>query len=104
LGGKKLTFNPKSNDSQRGTEQSAMSYEPPEGAKQLLEYLYRLTEDLQKARSTGNNDNYQAYLHGQLYGAALALRLLFPGPGRLGEQAALLVRPIITEHNCQCDD
>jgi len=76
----------------------------PGGAGQVLEYLSQLTEDIKKARSAGDGENYQAYLHGQLYGAALVMRLLFPGPGGLGEKAAFMARPLITEHDCRCDD
>jgi len=82
-----------------------MSCEPlPGNTEQVLAYLSQLTKDIKKARSVEDGENYQAYLHGQLYGAALVLRLLYPGPGKLGEKAALLVRPVITEHECQCDD
>ena len=82
-----------------------MSCEPlPGNTEQVLAYLAQLTEDIKKARSAEGGENYQAYLHGQLYGAALVLRLLYPGPGKLGETAALMVRPVITEHECQCED
>ena len=82
-----------------------MSDEPLSGGGgQALEYLSQLAEDIKKARSAGDSESYQAYLHGQLYGAAVVMRLLFPGPGKLGEKAALMARPLITEHDCQCDD
>jgi len=82
-----------------------MNCEPlPGNTEQVLEYLSQLTEDIKKARSAEGGENYQAYLHGQLYGAALMLHLLFPGPGNLGERAALMARPVITEHDCRCED
>jgi len=82
-----------------------MSCEPlPGNTEQVLAYLSQLTDDVKKARTAEVGENYQAYLHGQLYGAALVLRLLHPGPGKLGETAALMVRPVITEHECQCED
>lgn len=72
--------------------------------KDVFAYLEQLLEEMKKARSAQGNDSYQAYLHGQVYGAALVLRLLYPGPGNLGERAALLARPVITEHQCRCGD
>lgn len=72
--------------------------------EEVFEYLEQLLKLMEEARSSGGDDNYQAYLHGQIYGAALVLRLLFPGPGNPGERAALLARPVITEHKCRCED
>jgi LAO/AO transport system kinase len=46
--------------------------------------------------------HYRSYLHGQIYGMAAALRIIYPGPGNLGERAALALRPVVTEHHCQC--
>lgn len=54
---------------------------------------------LEKASSLNNNE-YAAYIHGQIYGMASALKVLFPGPGNWGEKAALKVRPVLTEHRC----
>ncbi len=67
---------------------------------QLLEGL----ESLQKAGRMTGAQAYTSYMHGQIYGLATALRVLFPGPGNLGERAALALRPVITEHRCECDD
>ncbi|MGB9803420.1 hypothetical protein [Desulfofundulus sp.] len=47
--------------------------------------------------------NYAAFLHGQIYGLAIALHFLFPGPGNLGEKAAFMLRPVLTEHQCECE-
>ncbi|MFZ5644368.1 MAG: methylmalonyl Co-A mutase-associated GTPase MeaB [Bacillota bacterium] len=51
-----------------------------------------------------NMTEYSAYLHGQIYGLAVALRIIFPGPGNFGERAAMAIRPVMTEHSCKCDD
>lgn len=63
---------------------------------QTLNQLQALPPDPQLA-------NYAAFLHGQIYGLAIALHFLFPGPGNLGEKAALMVRPVLTEHRCECE-
>lgn len=70
------------------------------------ELLNILTDALEKLKNAGRMDSsdYKSYLHGQIYGLATALRLLYPGPGNLGEKAALLLRPVITEHVCICEE
>lgn len=74
-------------------------------AQVVLTCLQQLIEEFQKASiCTDPNNCYAAYLHGQIYGLALALRLLYPGPGNWGERAALLVRPVLTEHQCDCPE
>lgn len=70
----------------------------------LLEQLMEALEKLQKAGQVAGAEAYTSYVHGQIYGLATALRVLFPGPGCLGERAALALRPVITEHRCECDD
>ncbi len=78
---------------------------PPAGrAEEVFHYLAQLVEELKSRKAHRQCDNYSAYLHGQVYGAALVLRLLYPGPGNWGEKAALLVRPVITEHQCDCEE
>lgn len=70
----------------------------------VFNYLVQLVEELKKTRMQNRPpENYTAFLHGQIHGLALALRLLFPGPDNWGEKAALLVRPVITEHQCDCE-
>ncbi len=70
------------------------------------ELLTLLTDALKKLEESGRLDSsdYRSYLHGQVYGLATALRILFPGAGNLGEKAALLLRPVITEHVCACEE
>lgn len=70
------------------------------------ELLNILTDALEKLENAGRLDSsdYKSYLHGQIYGLATALRLLYPGPGNFGEKAALLLRPVITEHVCICEE
>ncbi|MCG8400370.1 MAG: hypothetical protein MJA84_02115 [Firmicutes bacterium] len=82
-----------------------MSFNPAnKSSEEVLQYLKQLLQQLENCRDTENSGNYRSYLHGQVYGAAVVLRLLFPGPGNLGEKAALMLRPVLTEHQCQCDD
>lgn len=77
---------------------------PQEEAQRLLDHLKLSIEELKKWRNQSGSEQYTSFLHGQIHGIALALRVLHPGPGNWGEKAAFLVRPVITEHNCQCGD
>ena len=72
--------------------------------EQIIELLTGMVNELARARSNNQPENYCAFLHGQISGIAIALRTLFPGPGKLGEKAALILRPVITEHQCDCQD
>jgi len=79
--------------------------DPAVNAETLLTHLTQLIDLLQRASAIDPPDNnYASYLHGQIYGIALALRLLFPGPSNWGERAALLIRPVLTEHECDCQE
>lgn len=71
-----------------------------ERGEALLELLISALKELEGAGE--GLPEYRAYLHGQVYGMAAALRIIYPGPGNLGEKAALAVRPVLTEHECQC--
>ncbi len=77
-------------------------YDPAIDVKTILTHLQQLIDQLQKTKFDPPDNNYASYLHGQIYGIALALRLLYPGPGNWGERAALLIRPVLTEHQCDC--
>lgn len=70
---------------------------------QLLQLLLQSLEQWQKVSFRPDAATCAAFLHGQIYGLAIALRLFFPGPGNLGEQAALALRPVLTQHRCDCD-
>lgn len=48
-------------------------------------------------------EHYASFLHGQIEGLAQSLRVLYPGPNNWGEKAAFAVRPLLTEHRCDCD-
>lgn len=72
--------------------------------EELLEMIRSALGDLEGAGAEEEMAVYRAYLHGQIYGLSTALRILYPGPGNLGERAALAVRPVVTEHNCQCPE
>ncbi|OAT81335.1 hypothetical protein [Desulfotomaculum copahuensis] len=81
------------------------SFEQAPGKEQgarLLELLLQSLEQWQKVSSRPDAVACAAFLHGQIYGLATALRLFFPGPGNLGEQAALALRPLLTQHHCDC--
>jgi len=75
-----------------------------EEAQRVFELLTQSLDDLETARAKNLSENYTAYLHGQIYGLATALKIIFPGPGNWGEKAAFLIRPKITEHNCDCNE
>jgi len=74
-------------------------------AKTVFSHLQQLVEQMQNALEFHPPDgSYAAYLHGQIYGIAMTLRLLYPGPDNWGERAALLIRPVLTEHRCDCQE
>lgn len=69
-----------------------------EQAAYLVNYIEQALERLKDAPAS----DYTAFIHGQVYGIAMALRLLFPGPGNWGEKAAFKIRPVLTEQqNCE---
>ncbi|SFG45360.1 LAO/AO transport system kinase [Desulfotomaculum arcticum] len=70
----------------------------------IIQFLTDMVEELDRARNNHQPENYCAFLHGQISGLAIALRTLYPGPGNWGEKAALILRPVITEHKCDCRD
>ncbi|AGL01452.1 methylmalonyl Co-A mutase-associated GTPase MeaB [Desulfoscipio gibsoniae] len=71
----------------------------------IFNHLQQLVDQLQKTEKFDLPDqNYQVYLHGEIYGISLALRQLYPGPGNWGEKAGLLIRPVLTEHQCDCQE
>lgn len=72
-----------------------------EKGEMLLQQVYAALDLLSNEKLV--DAGCRAYLHGQVYGLATALRIFFPGPGNLGEKAALALRPVLTEHKCQCD-
>lgn len=75
-----------------------------ERGEELMGLLMAALKELVAADGKGGTSDYRSYLHGQIYGLATALKVIYPGPGNLGERAALAVRPVITEHNCRCDE
>ncbi|MCS5695851.1 hypothetical protein [Desulfofundulus thermocisternus] len=72
--------------------------------EKLLTIFSQTLSQLQSLPNDPELANYAAFLHGQIYGLAIALHFLFPGPGNLGEKAALMLRPVLTEHRCECKD
>ncbi len=70
--------------------------------KELLDILVVVLKELEAAGD--GMPEYRAYLHGQVYGMATALRMIYPGSGNLGERAALTLRPALTEHRCHCGE
>ncbi len=70
----------------------------------LLDLLTAALNELVAAGSKGGTAEYRSYLHGQIFGLATALKVIYPGPGNLGERAAMAVRPVITEHSCLCGE
>lgn len=67
-----------------------------------MEQLKRVLENAQNFRELTGDGSYQAFLHGQAAGLVLALKILFPGEGDLGEQASTLVVPVLGENQCDC--
>jgi len=79
-------------------------HELAEKAAYLTDYLDTALDKLKNIPINNNTGDYAAFIHGQVYGIAMALRILFPGPGNWGEKAALKIRPVLTEHKCNCDE
>jgi LAO/AO transport system kinase len=75
----------------------------PEGGE-LMAILESALRELGGVEGGSHMSEYRSYLHGQVYGLATALKLLFPGPGNFGEKAAMALRPVITEHSCRCGE
>lgn len=72
--------------------------------REVTEQVLESLQLLKKCREDKNKALYASYLHGQIYGLATALRIIFPGSLNWGEKAALAVREVITEHKCECQD
>lgn len=64
--------------------------------------LQAILENARKYRDLAGDGTYQAFLHGQASGLVLALKIIFPGEGKLGEQAANLARAVLGENECGC--
>lgn len=71
---------------------------------EIMAILESVLQELNGQEEKSGLSEYRAYLHGQAYGLATALKILFPGPGNYGEKAAMAVRPVITEHSCSCGE
>lgn len=68
----------------------------------ILEQLKNVLENVRNFRELEGDGSYQAFLHGQAAGLVLALKILFPGDGNLGEQASDLAVPVLGENKCGC--
>lgn len=69
-----------------------------------MEQLKNVLENARNFRELAGDGTYQSFLHGQAAGLVLALKILFPGDGNLGEQASALVVPVLGENKCGCHD
>lgn len=70
--------------------------------EELYSNLLASMAALERATGVPGGELYAAFLHGQIEGLAQALRSIFPGEGNWGEKAAFAVRPVLTEHYCDC--
>lgn len=68
----------------------------------LLEQLEKILENSRNFRELNNGGSYRAFLHGQAAGLVLALKVMFPGEGDLGEQASQLAAVSFGENECGC--
>lgn len=68
----------------------------------LMDQLNTILENARNFRELVGDGTYQAFLHGQAAGLVLALKIMFPGDGNLGEQASALVVPVLGENKCGC--
>ncbi|MCL6559909.1 MAG: hypothetical protein K6U74_14175 [Firmicutes bacterium] len=70
----------------------------------IFEQLKKILENIQKFRDMPGDETYQSFLHGQAAGLVLALKIMFPGDGNIGEQASYLASSVMGEHQCSCHD
>jgi len=68
----------------------------------LLEQLKKILENSRDFRELTGGGLYRAFLHGQVMGLVLALKIMFPGDGALGEQASQLAAVSLGEDECGC--
>lgn len=68
----------------------------------IQEQLAKVLENAGSFRDLAGGGAYRAFLHGQASGLALALKIMFPGDGDLGEQAAAQVASVMGENKCGC--
>lgn len=68
----------------------------------VLEQLKKVLECSRNSRELAEGGSYRAFLHGQAAGLVLALKIMFPGEGDLGEQASQLAVAVLGENECGC--
>lgn len=68
----------------------------------LMDQLNTILENARNFRELSGDGAYQSFLHGQANGLVLALKIMFPDDGDLGEQASALIAPVLGENKCSC--
>jgi hypothetical protein len=79
-----------------------MSDEIEEKGRVVLEQLKTVLDRTESFRDVAGDRAYPSFLHGQAAGIVLALKVLFPGPGALGDKAEDLARSVLGEKGCTC--
>lgn len=69
---------------------------------EVQQQLRLILEKAAEARANESDSSYQAFLHGQAVGLTLALRIMFPEDGDMGDQAANLMKSVMGENACAC--
>lgn len=69
---------------------------------EVQQQIKLILEKAAEARTNESDGCYQAFLHGQAAGLTLALRIMFPEDGDLGDQAANLMKSVMGENACAC--
>jgi len=73
-----------------------------ERSRVVLEQLRTVLVRTESFRDAEGDGAYPSFLHGQAAGIVLAMKVLFPGPGALGDKAEDLARSVLGEKGCTC--
>jgi len=73
-----------------------------ERGRVVLEQLRTVLVRTESFRDAAGDRAYPSFLHGQADGIVLALKVLFPGTGALGDKAEDIARSVLGEKECAC--
>ena len=73
-----------------------------ERGRVVLEQLRTVLVRTESFRDVAGDRAYPSFLHGQADGIVLALKVLFPGTGALGDKAEDIARSVLGEKECAC--
>lgn len=68
-----------------------------------LEQLQAVLNRVRDSHQFSDDVACRAFLHGQSAGLVLALKIIFPGDGSIGENSENLAKSVLGEKGCACD-